>query len=123
MREHADKRRLLLAASSLLDVEFDALGQRQGSGPVDGYGLAAHVSFPRVAAGFASASGFFFASERSADFGAAGADVHVGDTAIAAEGAQECFGVAQIIGENGGGQALRDVVVPLDGFADSFEFD
>ena len=51
---------------------------------VDRVGLAAHVGLPGVAAAFAAAAGFLFAAEGAADLRAAGADVHVGDAAIAA---------------------------------------
>ena len=71
-------------------------------GIIDRDGLAAHVIFPGVAAAFAAAAGFFFAAESAADFRAAGADVDVGDAAIAAARGEEKFGLAQIVGENGG---------------------
>ena len=69
-----------------LVAELDALGQRQVRGPVQRVGLASHVGLPGVGAGFAAAAGFLFAAERAADLGAAGADVDVGDAAVAAGG-------------------------------------
>ena len=74
----------------------DALREREFGRPVDGSGLAAHVGFPGIAAGFAAAAGFLFAAERAADFGAAGPDIDIGDTAIAAAGAQERLGRDQV---------------------------
>jgi len=69
--------------TALSFTEADALGKRQLGGIVDRHGLAAHVVFPGIAAAFATAAGVFFAAERAADFRAAGADVDVGDAAIA----------------------------------------
>src|SRR5580698_10128226 len=82
------------------NLEFDALRQRQFLGPVDGDRLPPHVRLPRIAAGFAAATGVLLAAERSTDFRAAGADVDVRETAIAAARAQECFGRDQIGGEH-----------------------
>ena len=68
------------------------LRQRQLRRPVDGVGLAAHVGLPGIAAGFAAAAGFLLAAEGAADLRAAGADVDVGDAAVAAAVAQEGLG-------------------------------
>ena len=97
--------------ASSTQIELDALRQRQLIGPVDGVGLAPHVLLPGIGAGFAPAAGFFFAAEGAADLGAGGADVHVGDAAVAARGRQEILGILQVGGEDGGGQALGHVVV------------
>src|SRR5260370_26038217 len=73
--------------SSKSDLELDSLRQRKFVRPIDGYGLPAHVGFPGVASGFAPAAGFLFATKCAADFSAAGADVDVGDSTIAAPSA------------------------------------
>jgi len=56
---------------------------------VERAGLAAHVGFPSVAAGFAAAAGFLFTTEGAADLRAAGADVHVSDATVAADCGEE----------------------------------
>src|SRR5687767_9135548 len=76
-------------ATGGLEVELDALGERQRVGMVDGVGLAAHVHLPGVGAGLATAAGFLLAAEGATDLGAGGADVHVGDAAIGAGRAEE----------------------------------
>src|SRR6202035_630049 len=68
-----------------------------------------------VGAGFAASSGFLFAAEGSADFGARGADVDVGDAAVGAGGGEELLGLAEVHGEDAGGEALGDVVVEAEG--------
>src|ERR1017187_6806366 len=78
----ADKGRPTQPAPS--ELEFDALRQGQLAGPIERVSLAAHVGLPGVAARFASAAGLLLAAEGAADFGAAGADVDIGDAAIAA---------------------------------------
>ena len=98
-----------------VDVEADALGEGQVGAVVDGVGGAAHVLFPGVGAGFAAAAGFFFAAEGSADLGAGGADVDVGDAAVGAGGGEELLGLAEVHGEDAGGEALGDVVVEGEG--------
>ena len=82
-------------------MKLDPLRERQLRRPVDGGGLAAHVGFPGIAAGFASAAGFLFAAERAADFGATGPNIDIGDAAIAATGAQECLGRNEVGCEHG----------------------
>src|ERR1017187_1829917 len=74
-----------------LRLELDPLRQRQLRRPVDGVGLPPHVSLPRVAAGFAPAARVLLAAEGAADLRSAGADVDVGDPAVAAPVAQEGF--------------------------------
>ena len=83
-----------------LRLELDALRQRQRVGVVDRVGLPAHVGLPRVGARFASAAGFLLAAEGAADFGAAGADVDVGDAAVASRLRPGMFGFAQVGGED-----------------------
>nr|GFD51054.1 hypothetical protein [Tanacetum cinerariifolium] len=77
------------------------LRQRQLGAVVHGVGLAAHVHFPGIGARFAAAARFFFAAKGPADFGATGADVHVGDAAVGAGVRQEAFRFAQVQGEDG----------------------
>src|ERR1044071_2573390 len=70
--------------------------------------LAAHVRLPRVGARLAPAAGFLFAAEGPADLGAAGADVDVGDAAVApaARGGQERLRGPEAVGEDRRGEAL-----------------
>src|SRR3546814_10705905 len=56
-------------ATGGLQVELDALRQRQRVGVVDRVGLAAHVGAPRVRTRLAAATGFLLAAERAADLG------------------------------------------------------
>jgi hypothetical protein len=62
----------------------DALRERQVAAVVESAGLAAHVGLPGVGAGLATAAGLFLAAEGAADLGSGGADVDVGDAAVAA---------------------------------------
>src|ERR1035441_8510944 len=96
-------------------AEHDALGQWEFLRVVDGGSLAAHVGLPGIAATFASAAGFLLAAKGTADLGATGADVHVGDAAIAAAGGEELFGFSQVVGEDGRAEALGHFVVVGDG--------
>src|SRR5215208_4062269 len=82
------------------DFEADALRQRQARSVVDGVGGATHVGLPGVRAGFAAAAGLLFAAEGTADFGAAGADIDVGDAAIRTSGRREHLGFAQVLREH-----------------------
>src|SRR5688572_19276868 len=66
------------AVGGPLNVERNALGERQISRVVDRVRHAAHVGFPRVRARFAAPAGDFFPAERPTDLRAARADVHVG---------------------------------------------
>src|SRR6202035_3855721 len=68
------------------DLEFDPLRERQLAAPVHGIGLAAHVPFRAIGAAPAPSAGILLATERPADFGARGAEIDVGDTAVAAGG-------------------------------------
>src|SRR3546814_11648769 len=52
-----------------LQVELDALRQRQRFGVVDGVGLSAHVHLPRIRARLAAATGFLFTTESATDLG------------------------------------------------------
>src|SRR5215218_362262 len=83
------------------DLELHPLRERQVGAPVDRAGLAAHVGFPGVGAGFAASSGLLLSSEGSADLGSRGADVHVGDAAVTARGGQETLRRAHVQGEDG----------------------
>jgi hypothetical protein len=68
--------------------------------PVDRVGLAAHVGLPGVGAGLAAAAGVLLAAEGAADLGAAGADVHVGDAAVAAAWERKRSASQQVVGED-----------------------
>ena len=80
-----------VAAVPTLQMKLYSLREREIGRPVDGGGLAAHVGLPGIAAGFAAATGFLFAAESAADFGAAGSDINIGDAAIAAADTQKCL--------------------------------
>src|SRR6186713_414008 len=86
---------------AFLDLEGDALGQRQFAAPVDGVGLASHVGLPRIRAGLASAAGVLLATKSAADLGAGSSDVHIGNAAVAARRGQERLGMLQPVGEDG----------------------
>src|SRR5690606_33753990 len=105
-----------LIARFSLQVELDALGQRQFVGVVDGVGLAAHVRTPCIRARLAAAAGFLLAADRAADLWAGGADVDVGDAAVRTAHRQELLGRLQVLGEDRRRQALRHVVLHVDGF-------
>src|SRR5574337_781124 len=47
-----------------LDVELDALGQRQRIRIIDRVGLPTHVHLPGIGPGFTAAAGFLLAAER-----------------------------------------------------------
>jgi hypothetical protein len=53
--------------------------------------LSAHVGFPYIRTGFAPAPGVFFTAERPPDLSSGSADIDIGDTAVAAQMAEECF--------------------------------
>src|ERR1035438_2483207 len=110
-----ERRRRLVCSYGEGSAEHDALGEREFLRVVDGGSLAAHVGLPGVAAAFASAAGFLLAAKGAADFGAAGADVYIGDAAIAAAGREELLGLAQVVSENGRAEALGHFVVAGDG--------
>src|SRR5438093_293963 len=87
-----------------LDLEANALRQRQCARIVDGRGHPAHVGLPRIATGLAPAAGFLLATEGAANLGAARPDIDIDDAAIAALGRGEQLGFAQICGEDAGGE-------------------
>src|ERR1019366_5873793 len=110
-----ERRRRLVCSYGEGSAEHDALGERVFFRVVDGGSLAAHVGLPGIAATFASAAGFLFAAKGTADLGATGADVHIGDAAIAAAGGEELFGLAQVVGEDGRAESLGHFVMVSDG--------
>src|SRR6202171_6659060 len=85
-------------------LDLDPLRERQLTAPVHGIGLAAHVRLPGIGARLAAAAGILFTTEGAADFGARGAEIDVGETAVAGGGRQEGFRVLQSIGEQRRGQ-------------------
>src|SRR5215471_14485061 len=94
-----------------LSAEFDALGERQRIGVVDGRGLPAHVGLPRIRTGFAAATRLLLAAECSADLGTRRPDVDIGNAAIGTGGGQEALGLLYVAGEDAGRQALWNGVV------------
>src|SRR5205085_5900159 len=97
------------------DLEPDSLGERQLAGVVDGVRRPAHVGLPRVRSRLATAAGLLLAAESAADLRPTRADVHVGDAAVAAGGAHEALGLADVVGEDRRGETLRHVVLERDG--------
>src|SRR5262249_51747528 len=93
--------RIAAGLASATSAERDALRQWKVLRVIDRHRLAAHIHLPGIAATFPSAAGFLFATEGAADFGAARADVHVGDAAIAAVSGEELLGFTQIVCEDG----------------------
>src|SRR4051794_12588793 len=85
-------------------AELDALGEGEVVGVVDGVGGPAHVCLPRVTAALTAAAGGLLAAERSADLGATGTDVDVGDAAVTAVGRAEALRLAHVGGEDAAGQ-------------------
>src|SRR3546814_8674043 len=67
-------------ATGGLQVELDALRQRQRVGVVDRVGLAAHVGAPRVRTRLAAAAGFLLAAAPAPDPGPGDAPVYIGQT-------------------------------------------
>jgi len=88
---------------------------------INSAGGSAHVLFPGIASGFSSAAGLLFSSESSADFGAAGSDIAVHDSAVGAERAHPFVHLAQVVREKRGREALRHVVVKFDCFFQALE--
>ena len=76
--------------------------------------MAAHVGLPGIGAGLAPTAGVFLATERSADLGAAGADVDVGDPAIRAVDTEEALSRPNTIRENRGTETLAHSIVQRD---------
>ena len=97
-----------------LVAELDALRERQVVAPVDRVGLAAHVGLPGVAPGLAPAARLLLAAERPADLGARGADVDVGDAAVASLVREERLRRLQASREDRAREPLGDVVVDRD---------
>src|SRR5687768_12452666 len=106
------------ARKSESHVEGDALREREVLGVIDRVRRAAHVVLPRVRARLAAAAGGFLAAERAADLRAARADVDVGDAAVRARRREELLGLAHVAGEDRARQALRHVVVDVDGLVE-----
>src|SRR5438105_12864651 len=94
-------------ARLLRDLELDPLRERQLAAPVHGSGLTAHVRLPGIGARLAAAAAVLLATEGAADFGARGAQIDVGDTAVAAGGRQERFRVLQRSEERRVGKECR----------------
>ena len=63
-------------------IKVNTLCEWQVFTPVNRIRLSSHVCFPRVAARFAAAAGFFFAAKCTANFRAGSADIDIRDAAI-----------------------------------------
>lgn len=66
-----------------MDIELESLGQVQIVRVVDHVGHTAHVIFPRVRTCLSTSTNILLAPKCSANFGAAGPGVDIGDTAVA----------------------------------------
>ena len=84
----------------VLQLEPDALGKRHRGAVINGIGLPAHITFPGIRARLPAAAGFFFTAERPADFGAGGADIDVGYTAVRTHCRDEKLGLPDILGKD-----------------------
>src|SRR4051794_8421421 len=73
----------------LAHIKLNPLRQRQRRSIVDRIRRPAHVILPRIRSRFPATTGGLLATEGAADFGATGADVDVGDAAVAAGGGEE----------------------------------
>ena len=90
-------------AAGVARAKVNSLRERKLGGEIDRVGLTPHVLLPTIASAFATAAGVFFAAERAANFGAAGSGVHIRDSAIASDRADEFFRLPHIVGENRAG--------------------
>ena len=72
------------AVEILLQVKPDSLCQGQGCTVIDCVCLPPHIGFPGITAAFPSTSGFLFTAKCPADFSPAGADIDIGNSAVAA---------------------------------------
>src|SRR6476619_3758981 len=83
---------MMAQRSRPLQVELDALCQRQRIGVIDRVGLPAHVGPPCIGTRLATAARLLFAAERAADLRTGGADVDVRDAAVRTGGREEGLG-------------------------------
>src|SRR5260370_20997343 len=97
-------------------AELDSLCERKLRRKVNRVGLAAHIALPGIAPALAPAAGIFLAAKRTPNFSAARAGVHVRDSAITPNRADEFFRLAYVVLEDGTGQALRNAVLDGDRF-------
>jgi len=65
-----------------LDVEFNALGEREIGAIIYCIGLSAHIGFPGIGARFPSTTGFFFTTEGTTDLSTGSTNIYVGDSAV-----------------------------------------
>lgn len=114
---------MVFALLSLSNIKLNSLSQWQGRAMVDRAGRAAHVLLPGVAAGFATTTGLFLATEGAADFGAGGADIAINKSTIASSGSYPLEHILQIFSEKRRGQSLWNLVVPLNHLVQGFEFE
>jgi hypothetical protein len=72
-------------AAPLACAKLHSLRKRQLARKIDRVRLAPHVALPTIAATLASAARILFATERAADFRAAGSGINVRDSAITSD--------------------------------------
>ena len=100
---------------TVLDLEPDALGQRQASAEIDGIGLPPHIGPPSVGAALPATPGLLLAAEGAPDLGPRGPHVDVGDAAIGPDSGEEALDLAQVVAEDRGREALGNAVLQRDG--------
>src|SRR6202011_5981376 len=100
----------------LARAELNSLRERKLARKVNRVRLTPHITLPRVAPAFATAAGIFLATERAADFRATRSCIHVRDSAIAPDRADEFLRFADVICENRTGQTLGNAVLDCDRF-------
>src|SRR5947209_20571935 len=93
--EHASS-----CAAPLARAELNALCKWKLRRKIDRVRLSPHVVLPAIAAALASTAGILLPAKCAADFCAAGAGIHVRNSAIAPDSANKSFSFAHIIGEN-----------------------
>src|SRR5690606_7557892 len=91
---HTDSLRKL--SHEFLNIKLNSLSQWKLVGIVNGIGLPAHIRFPGITSAFSSTTGFFFTTESPTYFSAGSADIHIGNTTIAAFVREEFFCFSQV---------------------------
>jgi sugar lactone lactonase YvrE len=92
--------------AAVTDVEADALREGQVGAVVDGVGGAAHVLLPGVGAGFAAAAGLFSPPKAPPISAPEVPMLTLAMPQSEPRGGEEELGLAQVDGEDGGGEAL-----------------
>ena len=81
-------------------AELNTLGEWKLVAPINGVGLTAHIGAPGVTATFTAAASLLLAAECTADFGTAGTDIDICDTAVAPAVRQVLLGFAHTVGKD-----------------------